>query len=387
MELSETEIKERIGDGRILAITLDTCIFEGNGNRFERGLLAKLSQFNDTDVSFVLSDVVANEVMSHVIKDAQDSMSAVRTALKDVGRCWQTTNEQRDAALKALFNDEIPSNLAQRRFDAFTAATQLEVIDSGGRVDVAKLLNDYFLVKPPFGITVNKKNEFPDAIALHALDAWAVENNLLLLAVSKDGDWKKYGKTSEHIVIVDDLALALSYFHQNAEVACARLVQRLNDGTLDFDSHLDSAVQYAVERINFIPEVSSGYFFDVGFSDVEVTEIELQHDAYDSGPFRVVDKPEENVLVVEAELEVTVNVTADITFSITDSIDKDEVYIGSASPTTEQVLSFKVLLTFEGDLAADAEVVEAEIDAPKSSMYIDFGDVGPDWEPDELDEA
>jgi hypothetical protein len=88
------------------------------------------------------------------------------------------------------------------------------------------------------------------------------------------------------------------------------------------------------------------------------------------------------VLVVEAEVAVTVDVTADLTFSIYDSIDKDEVPIGSARPTAEQVLNFKVLLTFEGDLAADAEVVEAEIDAPKTDMYVDFGDVGPDWEPD-----
>jgi hypothetical protein len=248
-------------------------------------------------------------------------------------------------------------------------------------------LNDYFSVNPPFGISANKKNEFPDAIALHALDAWADENNFLLLAVSKDGDWKKYCKNSEHIVIVDDLALALSYFHQNAEVACARLEQRLNDGMLTLDSYLDSAVQYAVERINFIPEVNSGYFFDAELGDVEVTAIELQRDAYEGGAFRVVDKPEENVLVAEAEIEVTINVTADFTFSITDSIDKDEVYIGSASPTTEQVLSFKVLLTFEGDLAEDAEVVEAEINAPKSSMYVDFGEVGPDWEPDEPEES
>jgi hypothetical protein len=387
LELNETKIKERIGDGRILAITLDTCNFEGNGNRFERGLLAKLSQFNDTDVKFVLSDVVAGEVMIHVTKEAEDSMSAVRTALKEVGRCWQTTNDQRDAALKALFNTESPRDLAKRRFDAFIAATQLEIIDSGGRVDVTKLLNDYFSVNPPFGISANKKNEFPDAIALHALDAWADENNFLLLAVSKDGDWKKYCKNSEHIVIVDDLALALSYFHQNAEVACARLEQRLNDGMLTLDSYLDSAVQYAVERINFIPEVNSGYFFDAELGDVEVTAIELQRDAYEGGAFRVVDKPEENVLVAEAEIEVTINVTADFTFSITDSIDKDEVYIGSASPTTEQVLSFKVLLTFEGDLAEDAEVVEAEINAPKSSMYVDFGEVGPDWEPDEPEES
>jgi len=94
----------------------------------------------------------------------------------------------------------------------------------------------------------------------------------------------------------------------------------------------------------------------------------------------VVDKPEEDVLVVEAEVAVTIAVTANLRFSIVDSIDKDEVPIGSASPTTEHVLNFKVILTFEGDLAADAEVVEAEVEVPKTSMYVDFGDVGPDWD-------
>lgn len=68
-----------------------------------------------------------------------------------------------------------------------------------------------------------------------------------------------------------------------------------------------------------------------------------------------------------------------------DSIDKDEVPIGGATPTMEETLTFKVLLTFEGDLAADAELVEAEIEAPKSNVYVDFGEVGPNWDPDEED--
>lgn len=279
MELGEAEIKERIADGRIRAITLDTCIFDGNGNRFERGLLAKLSQFNNTAVRFVLSDVVVGEVQSHVTKEAQDSMSAVRTTLKEVGRCWQTSNEQRDAALAALFKAESPSSLGKRRFDAFAEATELEVIASGGRVDVAELLKDYFSIKPPFGTSATKKHEFPDAIALRALESFADEEGLQILAVSKDGDWKRYCRDSARLVIVDDLALALSYFHQNAEVACARLVQRLRDGTLALDSALDAAVQYAVERINFIPEVSSGYFYEPDLGEAEVKAIELLQDS------------------------------------------------------------------------------------------------------------
>jgi hypothetical protein len=384
MELSEAEIKQLIADGKIRGITLDTTAFDGNGNRFERGLLAKLNQFNDTEVDFVLSDVVLGEVRRHVIRDAHDAKSQVVAALKVVGKAWQASNEQRDAAIAALFGKEAPEDLASRRINDFAAATQLEVVDSTGRVDVGRMLHAYFSSKPPFGVAGSKKNEFPDAIALQALESWAADKDVLVLVVSKDGDWKRYCKDSHRLVVVEDLALALSYFHQNAEVACARLVQRWSEGVLTLDADLQRAVESALDRINFIPEVSSGYFFDAEVSDVAVTAIALKPDVYSTGPFRVVDKPDEDVLVVEAEVEVTVDITASMTFSIVDSIDKDEVTIGGASPTVGETFTFKVLLTFEGDLAADAELVDSEIEASKTNYYVDFGDVGPDWDPEDV---
>ena len=72
-----------------------------------------------------------------------------------------------------------------------------------------------------------------------------------------------------------------------------------------------------------------------------------------------------------------------LTFSIEDSIEKDHVTIGVASPATEETVAFKVLLTFEGDLAGDANLVEAEVEAPESTVCVDFGDGGPDWDPED----
>jgi hypothetical protein len=385
VELTDVEIKERIADGRISGISLDTSIFDGNGNRFERGLLAKLNQFKNTSVEFVLSDVVLGEVRSHVIRDAQEAKSTTVAALKEVGRSWQISNEQREAALTALFGVEGCEELAERRIKAFQDATEFEAVASNDRVDIDRLLMAYFSSKAPFGLSTSKKSEFPDAIALLALESWAKERDLLLLLVSKDGDWKKFSKDSAQLIVVEDLALALSYFHQNADVACARLAHRLQEGSLNIEADLQRAVQFAVDRINFIPEVSSGYYFDAELGEVEITEIALQEDAYSSGPFRVVDKPEDELLVVEAEVVVTIDVNAYMTFSIYDSIDKDEVPIGGATPRTEATMTFKVLLTFEGDLAGDAELVDAEIEVAKSNVYVDFGDVGPDWEPEEED--
>lgn len=386
MEMTEDQIKNAIADKRIRSITLDTSVFDGNGNRFEHGLLARLNQFNGTEVDFVLSDVVLGEVRRHVVRDAAEAKSKVNAALKEVGKAWQVSTEQRAAVVTTLFGNETPEDLADRRLREFSQATQLEVIESSGRINVTEMLGAYFASKPPFGKSAIKKNEFPDAIALQALETWAKEQGQLLLAVSKDGDWERYCKASEVLVAVDDLAKALSYFHQNAEVACARLVQRIEAGTLSIDNELSRAVSTAVDRINFVPEVTSGYFFDAEAGEVNLLSASLRNDAHLAGPFRIVDKPDEDVLVVEAQVEVTAEVTAHLVFSIVDSIDKDEVTIGGASPTTKVTMNMKVLLTFEGDLSADASLVEVEVETPSRSVYVDFGDVGPDWDPDPDDD-
>lgn len=388
MEWSADEIKRAIADNEISAITLDTSVFDGNGNRFEHGLLPRLAQFNTTEVSFVLSDVVAGEVRRHVTQEAAEARSKVMAVLKEVGKAWQVSTGQRDEALALLFGKELPEALAHRRFNAFVKAVGAGVIESGPRVDVARMLDDYFSSKPPFGKSALKKNEFPDAIALQALASWAEEHGTVLLAVSRDADWKKFAKTSEHLVVIDDLAEALGYFHQNANVACARLVERVANGKLDLIDTIRGVIESEVDRSIFIPVMESAYNFDADVYEAVVKTVALDTIAYLAGPFSVVDKPSETELVVEAEVEVEIDVVADITFSVTDSVDRDEVPIGSARSKATINLTFNVLLTFEGDLAADAQLTDAEVWAKGKDRYItvDFGEVSPQWDIDEEEE-
>ncbi len=389
MDWSEDDIKRGISDKKVSAITLDTSVFDGNGNRFEHGLLARLRQFKLTEVGVVLSDVVAGEVRKHVAQEAAEAKSKVTAALKEVGKAWQVSREQRSGVLETLFDDESPDELAARRFDAFMESVGAAVVKAEGRVDVSRMLTAYFAGEPPFGKSANKKNEFPDAIALQALEHWATKDGTVLLVVSKDGDWKRFAKASKSLVVVDDLALALSYFHQNANVACARLASRVADGELDITDAIWDAIKEAVDRSVVVPEIISGYHFDADIDDVRVTDVELDEIAYFAGPFRVIDKPSDTVLVVEAEVEAEIEVSATINFSVTDAFDKDEVPIGSTYATTTANRRFHVLLTFEGDLANDAELVEAEVSTEGRNVYltVPFGEVGPDWGDDAEEEA
>lgn len=390
MELSVETIKLAIAKKEINAITLDTSVFYGNGNRFEHGFLPLLAQFKHTEVSFVLSDVVAGEVCRHVAQEAAEARSKLTASLKQVGKAWQVKNGQRDEALKLLFGDETPEALAHRRFNAFVNQVGAGIIDSGPRVDVAQVLQDYFSSKPPFGRSAIKKNEFPDAIALQALANWAQETGVVLLAVSKDADWKNFAKTSKHIVVIDDLAQALGYFHQNANVACAKLVERFANGQLDLIDTIREVIEKEIDHSVFITEAESAYNFDADVDEVVVKGITLDPVAHFAGPFGVVDKPSETKLVVEADVIVELDVTADINFSVTDSIDKDEFTIGFTRSRATVYQTFSALLTFEGDLAANAQLTEAEVLVKGKSLYItvNFGRIGPQWDgtEDENDE-
>jgi hypothetical protein len=66
MEWSTDEIKLAIANNKISAITLDTSVFDGNGNRFEHGLLPRLAQFKTTDVAFSMLPCVARAMRSRV---------------------------------------------------------------------------------------------------------------------------------------------------------------------------------------------------------------------------------------------------------------------------------------------------------------------------------
>lgn len=381
MDLTDDQIKESIADSEISAITLDTSIFSGNGNRFEHGLLSRLKQFNDTEIHVVLSDVVVQELKAHVITESTDAQSKVRAGIKLASKAWQFNAVQRDDAMRSLFGGEAPEQLAQRRIAAFVESSAVDIVESASRVSVARILADYFSATPPFGKSAAKKSEFPDAFALQALEHWAEEKALLLLVVSKDSDWLRYCKTSPRLVATDDLANALSYFHQNAEVACARLIERFKEDPLPIESSIEDAVRDATDRLTFTPEVSSGYFYDADVSEIDVTSISIENDLKTLRPFKVIDKPQEDVLVVEAAIEATIAVSTSFEFSVTDPIDKDEVSIGSASATVDVPMDLRVILTFEGDLAGDAELVEVEVEMGSRSIVVDYGDVGPDWDP------
>ena len=64
------------------AITLDSSIFDQNNLKLESGLLKKLEQFNGKPSKFILSEIIKNEVYSHLVKKISDVRNNINKALR-----------------------------------------------------------------------------------------------------------------------------------------------------------------------------------------------------------------------------------------------------------------------------------------------------------------
>jgi PIN domain-containing protein len=371
--MSSDEIKE------YGAILVDTSIFDAYGLKLEKGLLSKLSQFKNSDIDYLLPDVIKGEVQNHLEKKVKSSRASLEKALNDAGDHLLFEGSKLNDVKSILIDSNEIDKVAASRVDKFVENTGAFVLECGDYLSVSILLEQYFQSKPPFAETGKKKNEFPDAIVLLATDTWAEESDIQVLAVSRDGDWKKYCEASENIDCTEDFADALSKF--NKETAPFAFLSLL---TAKLEQEEDDAA-------NFIEEIRSGVegYFNGFTPDVEadsylywesdgchgwLSDFELL-----DSDFKIVDHAEDYI-VLEGNAIITVEVEGEFSLSHYDSIDREHVYIGNITATVEEQFTTEILVTVYGDLTgdlADLDVDEIEVVSPLTS--IDFGTLEPNF--------
>lgn len=132
------------------AILVDTSIFDGNGLRLESGLLAKLKQFSESSVDFLMPDVISNEIHSHLDKKIRVSRNALEKSINDASDQLFFDGSALIDAKKLIVDSKEVEGLAQSRLDQFLQDTGALLIDCDKYVSVKDLLGKYFKNEPPF---------------------------------------------------------------------------------------------------------------------------------------------------------------------------------------------------------------------------------------------
>jgi PIN domain len=386
MELDE--LKTLVRAGQFGAITLDTSIFDAQGLKLESGLIKQLEQFRDSSTKLIISEVVKEEVLSHLTEKTKDAKRDIEKSLKQAKDYWQVEDCEIEDIKKTVFGGHEAQKIATERFNRFIEATSLEIIEAQNYLIVSDLIQKYFRAEPPFSETGKKKNEFPDAIALISLEAWANKNKTKIIVVTSDNDWKNFCKSSERLFANDDFARALGLFQlQDADDICRYLSEKYELGVLEnVKKAIFDALEYKIYDFDIYTEAESSFNYEEEITEIQVNGFEFKSLEPPNIIFRPVNFDDDS-LTVESRLSVDVNVECSFSFSVYDSIDKDDVGMGGNTVNTQANLEVEVLITFVGNLnkvGAEVEVDDVEIEI-KTPVSIDFGYIEPDWGDEDYD--
>lgn len=372
-ELTVVEIEKAIRDGRLTLLSIDTSIFSQYQNGLEHGLLQRLAQFEASDVDLVLSDVVVREVHRHMVESAVSGDKALKDAVKLSGAARNLDKAAREAIVAGVVLGETPEQCTDRRWADFQARIGYKLAVTADLVSAGDLFSAYFEIKPPFENKETKKSEFPDAMALQGLEAFAKHADKLMLVVSADGGWLDFCKQSAWLVYERELGAAMSLFQKVPSVVCAALAKQIAD---EKAGHLLSAIENElmsfVDGMEIYPEASAGFYYEPAVEEKEYHGFEFR-----DGPTFTLIAYDEGEEIYVFETVVDVNIAASCSFSFQVRDEGEYISIGGAYATTEATQRMSLVVTICGDPSAEFDVVEVEV--LDHDKWVDFGHVEPDY--------
>ncbi|MCG9510975.1 PIN domain-containing protein [Acinetobacter pittii] len=364
------------------AITIDNATFKSEGYKFYEGLLGQMKQFKDSPVQVLQTDIVHNEAIKHIGQEISKTRSAIDQALRSANKQLKINEATITKAKTLLSLNGSEHEIAESRLHEYYEFIGAIKLNSEDYVDLSILMRMYFSNEAPFETGKDKKNEFPDAIALLTLDEWAESNDINVVAVSQDKGWKDYSEHSKRITLVASLAEALEKFQPHNKVAS--IVSHIrNDSLLDEDNHVLEMIQQAlidsVDGYDINIEVDSHMHVD--WDDTSASYVSHEFDKEENGSIKIsVVRINDQCIVLKLGAEIEVEVEANFYFSIRDSIDKDYVSLGGNVCTTIEKYHTDILLTLSGDFSKDFDNIRiGEIEVLETLSEADFGYIEPDW--------
>ncbi|WP_250461008.1 PIN domain-containing protein [Microbulbifer litoralis] len=352
------------------AILIDTSIFESHGLRLDSGILGTLKQFKDSPVAILIPDVIKNELLSHLEKRIRTSQSTLSKAVNDAGKYVFASDEELADVNKIVDGFADPKVLAEARYSQFVSDVRATEIQCDDFISINDVLKRYFDNEPPFSEYGKKKNEFPDAIVLLAVEAWADAKEVKVLAVSADSDWRLFCEQSLRIDCEEKLASGLDKFnHTKAAISFIDELETLfKDGTeAEFVEKVADALntaldgftpnQYAESQFYWEPEGAHGWFENIDFLDEKFRIVEVTHEW----------------IVTEAVAEITVGAEGEFSLSVLDSVDKDYVSLDSVTAEASETFVSSLLITISGYLDNVANIVVEEVEVLDPIKSINFG--------------
>lgn len=340
-------------------VFLDTQVFIQKNFNFNQGLLRKLT--NDAKeglISIYMTEVVKKEIE---MKIHTQVFEKVRNGYKNLERDLKILKNL--SQFQPLFQiphliDEIYEELS-KQFNEFINSANVKIISIDG-VSPSLIFEKYFEGKAPF--SGKKKDEFPDAFSLVAMENYFESCNEKINVISGDNDLKAYCENSKNLIyepslesFFNNLTKNESYMHNFVLSAYGNNIDKIGDCISEnfiehwfelIDEHGD------VEKIeaDSIMLEDEPYIIEINFNEndneitanialnanveftAEVSYLDYTNSYYDKeeGKYlfkNYIDSSIENVIEIPVNMEIVIN-----------SHDKDEISIQSLTLNEDKII-------------------------------------------------
>ena len=375
--VSQDELEAIIDANELCAFSLDTNVFHRYGYNLTTANLLAVGQLPARGVEFVVSEVVANEVLGHIVENEERVSADLRDALRRYSKARRHLKSEVEQVAPLLDLDRDLRADADKRWAEFLQATKGSVLRAGDHVDASELAAMYFGVRAPFEPNEDKKAEFPDAMALLELEGHGEAKGAYVLAVSRDGGWASFAATAKRVIVVQELPAAIAMFHTADRAIAERAVALLADDASAVRDDVDAALSRFVDDL--YPEVEGSSFleFSAEFSSAELTDIL----PVNPEGVAVIEAEAENV-TLSFEIGVVVRVEADFSFYVHDSVDDDYMGMGTLSAHRDISLTVPVVMKVPRGVTEQDGAIDVRIERVRP-LTVDFGDIEPSgWRDD-----
>lgn len=361
--LNDDQITALIANGDVFAISIDTAVFDAKQKTFHNAVLRRLDQFHARDILVIIADVVAEEMKAHLQDEASETQRALKKALRAHTIRWR--REPSEGEQGALLIDADAAGFADTEFDAFLQHVSGQVVAVADDPEaVEQVFTRYFAKKPPFGSADKRKSEFPDAFALVRLDSFARDHGKTMICVAPDKGWVEYAENSVHLVCVDQLENALALFHAADQHLADAIVKKWREGKQG--QFIEDAFKYRLDDLDFVIDGHADVFFEA-----EPLGAVLQYVLLESIGQPTVIAVDGETVTFSVGLKAKIGFEASFDFYVTDSIDKDQVSLGSEDAYVEKIVPFDLTITADR-LLTDIPVFH-EVEVAKKRFEVDFG--------------
>ncbi len=371
------ELRALIAAGDIKGFTLDTNIVDGlnNNGNLDNRILLSIANLRAKDVLVFVADIVAKEVCGHMTQYHESAHAQLISAFKTYTKIWKQDLDAVEQFKAKLSPSDAIDGHAGAIFDDFCKKVGIEVVSSAAAIGVDELMSRYFENRAPFG-GGDKKHEFPDAVALAALQKWS-EAHGAVLAVSKDKGWADYCKDSEYLYCADDLGKALALFHEDEAIVaqCLKALREKPDG--DVAREILGAIQRDLDDLDFEIEASAFMEWAAEIEEAIVESIEYAGEQEQ----RIVASDGQGVTFL-VPIKAKLRIQAGFDFSVRDSIDKDYVSLGGSMEETSIEHRYQVTVTVSGKGGEEVNIDDAVVNPATRLRAANFGHVEPFYEPE-----